>query len=50
MAELEKKLKCEMLPNSKIIVCRFPLPSLKPNAVIGQGIDRVWIYDLKQES
>lgn len=48
MAELEKKLTSELLPNSKIIVCRFPLPNLKPNAVIGNGMDRVWIYDLKE--
>lgn len=46
MSELEKKLKNEMMPDSKIIVCRFPLPTLKADTIVGQGIDRVWIYDL----
>lgn len=48
MQELEKKLLKEASPDSKIIACRFPLPNLQPNQILGVGIDTVWLYDIKK--
>lgn len=48
MQEIEKKLLKEASRDSKIIACRFPLPNLKANHVIGTGIDTVWLYDKKK--
>lgn len=48
MEALEQKLLKEVnTADSKIIVCRFPLPNLEANHVIGGGVDTVWVYDLK---
>ena len=44
MLQLEKKLLTEMKSGSKIIACRFPLPTLTPSYVYGQGVDTVWSY------
>lgn len=46
MADLEKKLLKEMKIGSKIVACRFPLPSRIPSSVHGDGIDTVWSYHL----
>lgn len=50
MTDLEKKIISEANRESKIIACRFPLPNLKPSRVIGEGIDTVWLYNLKDAS
>lgn len=50
MADLEKKLVAEANKESQVIACRFPLPNLKPTRVIGEGIDTVWLYDMKTRS
>lgn len=48
MEALETKLLSEVnIEDSKIIVCRFPLPNLEANSVIGGGVDTVWVYDLR---
>lgn len=47
MGDLEHKLVAESKGNSKIIACRFPLPNSEPIKVIGDGVDMVWLYDLK---
>lgn len=48
MEALETKLLNEVsIEDSKIIVCRFPLPNLEANSVIGGGVDTVWVYDLR---
>lgn len=47
MKDLEHKLIAESKENSKIIACRFPLPNSEPVTVIGDGVDTVWLYDLK---
>ncbi|KAG0725767.1 Protein N-lysine methyltransferase FAM173B [Chionoecetes opilio] len=44
MPDLESKLSQELTPDGLVIACRFPLPSWKPVATIGQGIDAVWVY------
>ena len=44
MKELELKLKKEVEEGTHIVACRFPLPSLKPAATIGSGLDTVWLY------
>lgn len=47
MEELEKKLLNEASADSKIIACRFPLPNLRADKIIGGGIDTVWLYNIK---
>lgn len=48
MEALETKLIKEInIADSKIIVCRFPLPNLEATSVIGGGVDTVWVYDLR---
>ena len=47
MPKVEKKCLDELEDNSTVVACRFPLPSVKPDRVIGEGIDTVWRYDIK---
>lgn len=47
MHELEKKLLVEASADSKIVACRFPLPNLQADKIIGGGIDTVWLYNIK---
>ncbi|XP_075152505.1 ATP synthase subunit C lysine N-methyltransferase [Haematobia irritans] len=47
MKDLEAKLIAEV-PNSKVIACRFPLPTLEPLKVIDEGVNSVWFYDLSK--
>lgn len=44
MEEIQTKCLNEMKPDSAVAACRFPLPDTKPNLVVGEGIDKVWIY------
>lgn len=44
MSELEVKLQKELEDGTHIVACRFPLPSIKPSATIGTGLDTVWLY------
>ena len=46
MPDLEVKLAKEMTNPSTttIIACRFPFPTWREIAIIGQGIDTVWVY------
>ncbi|XP_065076973.1 ATP synthase subunit C lysine N-methyltransferase [Ochlerotatus camptorhynchus] len=44
MADLEQKIKAEAKPESTIIACRFPFPTLQPTKTIEDGIDSVWVY------
>lgn len=48
MTDLEKKLLSEANKDVKIIACRFPLPNVQPIRIVGDGIDRVWLYTLKK--
>ncbi|XP_013103453.1 ATP synthase subunit C lysine N-methyltransferase [Stomoxys calcitrans] len=47
MKDLETKLIAEV-PNSKVIACRFPLPTLEPLKVVDEGVNSVWFYDLSK--
>ena len=47
MKDLQTKLVKEMKPGSEIVACRFNLPDLEPKVVIGEGIDTVWVYEVK---
>ncbi|KAK3923540.1 ATP synthase subunit C lysine N-methyltransferase [Frankliniella fusca] len=47
MTELELKLQKEVEDGTHIVACRFPLPTLKPAATIGSGLDTVWLYKHK---
>ena len=42
--DLVSKLSQELTFDGLIIACRFPLPSWKPAATIGDDIDSVWLY------
>ncbi|XP_001663417.2 protein FAM173B [Aedes aegypti] len=44
MADLEKKIEHEAKPDSTIIACRFPFPTLQPTKTIDDGINSVWVY------
>ena len=49
MPELEKKLLDDLKIGSKIVACRFPLPSITPCNVVGSGVDTVWSYTVTQK-
>jgi hypothetical protein len=49
MGELEGKLRDELRPDSKVVVCRFPIPNRMPVETFGEGIDSVWLYNLQDE-
>ncbi|EDV48277.1 protein N-lysine methyltransferase FAM173B [Drosophila erecta] len=48
MQDLEHKLIAECPHNTKIIACRFPLPSLQHVKIIEDGVNTVWFYDLSK--
>ncbi|XP_012593302.1 adenine nucleotide translocase lysine N-methyltransferase isoform X2 [Microcebus murinus] len=43
---LEDKLQAELPPGARVVSGRFPLPTWQPVAVVGEGLDRVWAYDV----
>ncbi|XP_052050762.1 adenine nucleotide translocase lysine N-methyltransferase isoform X2 [Apodemus sylvaticus] len=43
---LEDKLQEELPAGARVVSGRFPLPTWQPVAVVGEGIDRVWAYDV----
>lgn len=43
---LEDKLQVELPAGARVVSGRFPLPTWKPVAVVGEGTDRVWAYDV----
>ena len=49
MPMLSKKFQEELLPGTRIVVCRFPLPEEfgVPDEIIGEGLDTVWLYFVK---
>ena len=44
MPALEAKLARELSTSSRVVACRFPFPSWRPESELGAGVDRVWIY------
>ncbi|XP_029804945.1 protein N-lysine methyltransferase FAM173A [Suricata suricatta] len=43
---LEDKLRAELPAGARVVSGRFPLPTWQPVAVMGEGPDRVWAYDV----
>lgn len=43
---LEDKLQDELPAGARVVSGRFPLPTWQPVAVVGEGMDRVWAYDV----
>ncbi|XP_047389938.1 adenine nucleotide translocase lysine N-methyltransferase isoform X3 [Sciurus carolinensis] len=43
---LEDKLRAELPEGARVVSGRFPLPTWQPVAVVGEGLDRVWAYDV----
>lgn len=43
---LEDKLRLELPAGARVVAGRFPLPTWQPVAVAGEGLDRVWAYDV----
>ncbi|KAM6155231.1 adenine nucleotide translocase lysine N-methyltransferase [Rhynchocyon petersi] len=43
---LEAKLQAELPSGARVVSGRFPLPTWEPVAVVGEGLDRVWAYDV----
>nr|XP_045017674.1 adenine nucleotide translocase lysine N-methyltransferase isoform X2 [Jaculus jaculus] len=43
---LEDKLRAELPSGARVVSGRFPLPTWQPVAVVGEGLDRVWAYDV----
>ncbi|XP_048188880.1 adenine nucleotide translocase lysine N-methyltransferase [Perognathus longimembris pacificus] len=43
---LEDKLQAELPSGARVVSGRFPLPTWQPVAVLGEGQDRVWAYDI----
>ncbi|XP_037952800.1 ATP synthase subunit C lysine N-methyltransferase [Teleopsis dalmanni] len=48
MKDIEKKLVAEAT-DAKVIACRFPMPHLKPESIIEDGVNTVWFYDLNKK-
>ncbi|EHB14115.1 Protein FAM173A [Heterocephalus glaber] len=44
---LEDKLQAELPTGARVVSGRFPLPTWQPVAVVGEGLDRVWAYDIQ---
>ncbi|XP_037360509.1 adenine nucleotide translocase lysine N-methyltransferase [Talpa occidentalis] len=44
---LEDKLQAELPAGARVVSGRFPLPTWQPTAVVGEGLDRVWAYDIQ---
>ncbi|XP_004091344.2 protein N-lysine methyltransferase FAM173A isoform X3 [Nomascus leucogenys] len=45
---LEDKLRAELPAGARVVSGRFPLPTWQPVAVLGEGLDRVWAYDVPE--
>lgn len=46
---LEGKLQAELPQGARVVSGRFPLPTWQPSAVLGEGLDRVWAYDVHRQ-
>ncbi|XP_072457447.1 adenine nucleotide translocase lysine N-methyltransferase [Notamacropus eugenii] len=43
---LETKLLAELPNKARVISGRFPFPNWEPTATVGEGLDKVWAYDI----
>lgn len=46
---LEGKLQEELPQGARVVSGRFPLPTWQPVEVVGEGLDRVWAYDVHRQ-
>ncbi|KAF4518928.1 hypothetical protein B566_EDAN006767 [Ephemera danica] len=49
MSELESKFTQELQDGCTVVACRFPLPTWKPIATFGSGVDTVWLYVMNSD-
>ncbi|KAB0790871.1 hypothetical protein PPYR_14958 [Photinus pyralis] len=50
MVDFERKLVSECKEDCNVVACRFPLPNMTPERVIGIGIDKVWVYVINKRT
>ncbi|KFZ56619.1 Protein FAM173A, partial [Podiceps cristatus] len=42
------KLLAELPDEARVVAGRFPFPSWTPTSTLGQGLEQVWAYDMKE--
>ncbi|XP_064318231.1 adenine nucleotide translocase lysine N-methyltransferase isoform X2 [Phalacrocorax carbo] len=45
---LAAKLLAELPDEARVVAGRFPFPSWTPTSTLGQGMEQVWAYDMKE--
>ncbi|NWW16721.1 F173A methyltransferase, partial [Falcunculus frontatus] len=45
---LATKLLAELPDDARVVAGRFPFPSWTPSSTLGQGLEQVWAYDMKE--
>ncbi|NXU58734.1 F173A methyltransferase, partial [Turnix velox] len=45
---LATKLLAELPDEARVVAGRFPFPSWTPTSTLGQGLEQVWAYDMKE--
>ncbi|NWR87482.1 F173A methyltransferase, partial [Furnarius figulus] len=45
---LAAKLLAELPDGARVVAGRFPFPSWTPSSTLGQGLEQVWAYDMKE--
>ncbi|XP_064246654.1 adenine nucleotide translocase lysine N-methyltransferase isoform X2 [Passer domesticus] len=45
---LASKLLAELPDDARVVAGRYPFPSWSPSSTLGQGLDQVWAYDIKE--
>ncbi|NXH14014.1 F173A methyltransferase, partial [Bucco capensis] len=45
---LASKLLAELPEEARVVAGRFPFPSWTPSSTLGQGLEQVWAYDMKE--
>ncbi|NWU73115.1 F173A methyltransferase, partial [Pterocles burchelli] len=45
---LAAKLLAELPDEARVVAGRFPFPSWTPTCTLGQGLEQVWAYDMKE--
>ncbi|XP_014811148.1 PREDICTED: protein FAM173A-like [Calidris pugnax] len=45
---LAAKLLAELPDEARVVAGRFPFPSWPPSSTLGQGLEQVWAYDMKE--
>ncbi|NXR03815.1 F173A methyltransferase, partial [Sagittarius serpentarius] len=45
---LATKLLAELPDEARVVAGRFPFPTWTPTSTLGQGLEQVWAYDMKE--